>query len=158
MFANSSEFNQSSIKLDWLKLRLTPAMARIDFSMFPSELIYPTEPLLPPHGSQQPCLSAHPIILNMLFLFHIISLADRIPAGIVYIQNTTCRTFNIWINPLHIYFSSANLAATDIIFLLCCVPFTATLYPLPGWIFGDFMCKFVAFLQQVSRSHVRNVF
>lgn len=46
--------------------------------------------------------------------------------------------------------SAANLAATDIIFLVCCVPFTATLYPLPGWIFGNFMCKFVAFLQQVK--------
>ena len=45
---------------------------------------------------------------------------------------------------------TANLAATDIIFLVCCVPFTATLYPLPGWIFGNFMCKFVAFLQQVT--------
>uniref|UniRef100_A0A3Q3E079 KISS1 receptor n=1 Tax=Hippocampus comes TaxID=109280 RepID=A0A3Q3E079_HIPCM len=43
-------------------------------------------------------------------------------------------------------FYIANLAATDIIFLVCCVPFTATLYPLPGWIFGNFMCKFVAFL------------
>ncbi|KAJ8270859.1 hypothetical protein GJAV_G00120080 [Gymnothorax javanicus] len=47
-------------------------------------------------------------------------------------------------------FYIANLAATDIIFLVCCVPFTATLYPLPSWIFGDFMCKFVAFLQQVT--------
>ncbi|KAL2097830.1 hypothetical protein ACEWY4_007037 [Coilia grayii] len=47
-------------------------------------------------------------------------------------------------------FYIANLAATDIIFLVCCVPFTATLYPLPGWIFGDFMCKSVAFLQQVT--------
>uniref|UniRef100_A0A3B4YU23 KISS1 receptor a n=1 Tax=Seriola lalandi dorsalis TaxID=1841481 RepID=A0A3B4YU23_SERLL len=47
-------------------------------------------------------------------------------------------------------FYIANLAATDIIFLVCCVPFTATLYPLPGWIFGNFMCKFVAFLQQVK--------
>uniref|UniRef100_A0A8C4SB24 KISS1 receptor a n=1 Tax=Erpetoichthys calabaricus TaxID=27687 RepID=A0A8C4SB24_ERPCA len=47
-------------------------------------------------------------------------------------------------------FYIANLASTDIIFLLCCVPFTATLYPLPSWIFGDFMCKFVAFLQQVT--------
>lgn len=45
---------------------------------------------------------------------------------------------------------AANLAATDIIFLVCCVPFTATLYPLPEWIFGNFMCKFVAFLQQVK--------
>ncbi|XP_052319708.1 G-protein coupled receptor 54-like [Oncorhynchus keta] len=47
-------------------------------------------------------------------------------------------------------FYIANLAATDIIFLVCCVPFTATLYPLPGWIFGNFMCKCVAFLQQVT--------
>ncbi|XP_043941303.1 G-protein coupled receptor 54-like [Protopterus annectens] len=47
-------------------------------------------------------------------------------------------------------FYIANLAATDIIFLVCCVPFTATLYPLPSWIFGEFMCKFVAYLQQVT--------
>ncbi|XP_069783312.1 G-protein coupled receptor 54-like [Narcine bancroftii] len=43
-----------------------------------------------------------------------------------------------------------NLATTDIIFLVCCVPFTATLYPMPSWIFGDFMCKFVNYLQQVT--------
>ncbi|XP_039626321.1 G-protein coupled receptor 54-like [Polypterus senegalus] len=47
-------------------------------------------------------------------------------------------------------FYIANLAATDIIFLVCCVPFTATLYPLPSWIFGEFMCKFVNYLQQVT--------
>ncbi|XP_019393793.1 PREDICTED: kiSS-1 receptor [Crocodylus porosus] len=47
-------------------------------------------------------------------------------------------------------FYIANLAATDIIFLVCCVPFTAMLYPLPGWIFGEFMCKFVNYIQQVS--------
>uniref|UniRef100_A0A8D0DQV4 G-protein coupled receptors family 1 profile domain-containing protein n=1 Tax=Salvator merianae TaxID=96440 RepID=A0A8D0DQV4_SALMN len=47
-------------------------------------------------------------------------------------------------------FYIANLASTDIIFLICCVPFTAMLYPLPGWIFGEFMCKFVNYFQQVS--------
>ncbi|KAM5147880.1 G-protein coupled receptor 54-like [Mantella aurantiaca] len=47
-------------------------------------------------------------------------------------------------------FYIANLASTDIMFLVCCVPFTATLYPLPSWVFGDFMCKFVAYLQQVT--------
>ncbi|XP_008102431.1 kiSS-1 receptor [Anolis carolinensis] len=47
-------------------------------------------------------------------------------------------------------FYIANLATTDIIFLVCCVPFTATLYPLPSWVFGDFMCKFVNYLQQVT--------
>uniref|UniRef100_UPI002952BE0C kiSS-1 receptor-like n=1 Tax=Panthera onca TaxID=9690 RepID=UPI002952BE0C len=43
-----------------------------------------------------------------------------------------------------------NLAATDVTFLLCCVPFTALLYPLPAWVLGDFMCKFVNYMQQVS--------
>ncbi|CAK7292416.1 KiSS-1 receptor [Vulpes lagopus] len=44
----------------------------------------------------------------------------------------------------------ANLAATDVTFLLCCVPFTALLYPLPAWVLGDFMCKSVNYMQQVS--------
>ncbi|XP_048099427.1 KISS1 receptor b isoform X1 [Alosa alosa] len=43
-----------------------------------------------------------------------------------------------------------NLATTDILFLVCCVPFTATLYPLPSWVFGDFMCRLVNYLQQVT--------
>ncbi|KAK7174017.1 hypothetical protein R3I93_003751 [Phoxinus phoxinus] len=43
-----------------------------------------------------------------------------------------------------------NLATTDILFLVCCVPFTATLYTLPSWIFGDFMCRLVNYLQQVT--------
>ncbi|XP_044140223.1 kiSS-1 receptor [Bufo gargarizans] len=47
-------------------------------------------------------------------------------------------------------FYIANLATTDIIFLVCCVPITAALYSLPGWIFGEFMCKFVNYIQQVS--------
>lgn len=46
-------------------------------------------------------------------------------------------------------FSSVNLASTDILFLVCCVPFTATLYTLPSWIFGDFMCRLINYLQQV---------
>ncbi|XP_056373874.1 kiSS-1 receptor isoform X1 [Hyla sarda] len=45
-------------------------------------------------------------------------------------------------------FYIANLATTDIIFLVCCVPITASLYSLPGWIFGEFMCKFVNYIQQ----------
>uniref|UniRef100_A0AAR2LCR0 G-protein coupled receptors family 1 profile domain-containing protein n=1 Tax=Pygocentrus nattereri TaxID=42514 RepID=A0AAR2LCR0_PYGNA len=47
-------------------------------------------------------------------------------------------------------FYIANLAMTDITFLVCCVPFTAVLYPLPSWVFGNFMCKFVSYIQQVS--------
>ncbi|XP_071011925.1 G-protein coupled receptor 54-like isoform X1 [Oncorhynchus clarkii lewisi] len=47
-------------------------------------------------------------------------------------------------------FYIVNLATTDIMFLVCCVPFTATLYPLPSWVFGDLMCRLVSYLQQVT--------
>uniref|UniRef100_A0A3B4UKZ3 G-protein coupled receptor 54-like n=1 Tax=Seriola dumerili TaxID=41447 RepID=A0A3B4UKZ3_SERDU len=47
-------------------------------------------------------------------------------------------------------FYIVNLATTDILFLVCCVPFTATLYPLPSWIFGEFMCRLVNYLQQAT--------
>ncbi|XP_062412447.1 G-protein coupled receptor 54-like [Sardina pilchardus] len=44
----------------------------------------------------------------------------------------------------------ASLATTDIVFLVCCIPFTAMLYPLPSWVFGNLMCKLVSYIQQVS--------
>ena len=43
-----------------------------------------------------------------------------------------------------------NIAITDIAFLVCCAPFTASLYALPQWIFGRFLCKFVFYMMQVS--------
>lgn len=36
-----------------------------------------------------------------------------------------------------------NLAAADILFVIFCVPFTATDYVLPEWPFGDVWCKVV---------------
>lgn len=36
-----------------------------------------------------------------------------------------------------------NLAAADILFVIFCVPFTATDYVLPEWPFGDLWCKVV---------------
>uniref|UniRef100_A0A8I5NPP8 KiSS-1 receptor n=1 Tax=Papio anubis TaxID=9555 RepID=A0A8I5NPP8_PAPAN len=38
-------------------------------------------------------------------------------------------------------FYIANLAATDRPSPLCCVPFTALLYPLPAWVLGDLACS-----------------
>lgn len=37
-----------------------------------------------------------------------------------------------------------NLAASDILFVIFCVPFTATDYILPTWPFGDVWCKVVS--------------
>ncbi|NXL90088.1 GALR2 protein, partial [Alectura lathami] len=39
-----------------------------------------------------------------------------------------------------------NLAMADLCFIICCVPFQATIYTLDGWLFGAFACKAVHFL------------
>ncbi|NXU52772.1 GALR2 protein, partial [Turnix velox] len=39
-----------------------------------------------------------------------------------------------------------NLAVADLCFIICCVPFQATIYTLEGWVFGAFACKAVHFL------------
>ncbi|XP_070543178.1 G-protein coupled receptor 54-like isoform X2 [Ptychodera flava] len=44
----------------------------------------------------------------------------------------------------------ANLALTDVAFLLICTTSTAALYGVPIWILGDFMCRFVGYMQYVS--------
>lgn len=43
-----------------------------------------------------------------------------------------------------------NLSIADLTFLLFCVPFQATIYSLPEWIFGAFLCKFVHYFVMVS--------
>ncbi|XP_078657387.1 G-protein coupled receptor 54-like [Branchiostoma floridae x Branchiostoma belcheri] len=43
-----------------------------------------------------------------------------------------------------------SLAVTDMAFLAFSVPFTASTYLLPSWVFGEFMCKFVMYMNQVT--------
>ena len=43
-----------------------------------------------------------------------------------------------------------NLSMADMLFLIFCVPFHATIYTVPDWPFGQFMCKFVHFVQFAS--------
>ncbi|XP_052009083.1 galanin receptor type 1b [Xyrauchen texanus] len=43
-----------------------------------------------------------------------------------------------------------NLSIADLCFLLFCVPFQATIYSLPEWVFGAFLCKFVHYFVMVS--------
>ncbi|XP_067105384.1 galanin receptor type 1b isoform X2 [Osmerus mordax] len=43
-----------------------------------------------------------------------------------------------------------NLSIADLSFLLFCVPFQATIYSLPEWIFGAFLCKSVHYFVTVS--------
>lgn len=39
-----------------------------------------------------------------------------------------------------------NLAAADLCFILCCVPFQAAIYTLDAWLFGALVCKAVHLL------------
>ncbi|KAK9542146.1 hypothetical protein VZT92_000034 [Zoarces viviparus] len=43
-----------------------------------------------------------------------------------------------------------NLSVADLSFLLFCVPFQATIYSLPQWVFGAVLCKFGHYLSTVS--------
>lgn len=43
-----------------------------------------------------------------------------------------------------------NLSVADLLFLLFCVPFHATIYSLPEWVFGAFLCRFGHFFSNVS--------
>ncbi|XP_077988645.1 G-protein coupled receptor 54-like [Glandiceps talaboti] len=44
-----------------------------------------------------------------------------------------------------------NVALSDLVFVVVCAPITSTLYIFPdNWIFGDFMCRLVAYIQYVS--------
>lgn len=43
-----------------------------------------------------------------------------------------------------------SLAVADILFIVFCVPFTATDYILPSWPFGEVWCKMVQYLTYVT--------
>ncbi|KAI5088731.1 hypothetical protein C0J45_21303 [Silurus meridionalis] len=43
-----------------------------------------------------------------------------------------------------------NLSIADLSFLVFCVPFQATIYSLPEWVFGAFLCKFVHYVFTLS--------
>lgn len=46
-----------------------------------------------------------------------------------------------------------NVAISDLVFVVLCVPLTATLYATVEWKLGVFLCKLNAYLQPVSFYH-----
>ncbi|XP_036863308.2 galanin receptor type 1 isoform X1 [Manis javanica] len=43
-----------------------------------------------------------------------------------------------------------NLSVADLAYLLFCIPFQATVYALPTWVLGAFICKFIHYFFTVS--------
>uniref|UniRef100_A0A8K9X8G8 Galanin receptor 1b n=1 Tax=Oncorhynchus mykiss TaxID=8022 RepID=A0A8K9X8G8_ONCMY len=81
-----------------------------------------------------------PVIFGCIFLLGVVgnSLVMIVIGKIKARRNRS--TTNIFI---------LNLSIADLLFLLFCVPFQATIYSLPEWIFGAFLCKCVHYLVMV---------
>ncbi|XP_053722210.1 galanin receptor type 1b [Synchiropus splendidus] len=63
--------------------------------------------------------------------------AGRAPSS----SSSSCSPTNMFI---------VNLSVADLLFLLVCVPLHATIYSLPEWLFGDFLCRFGHFFTSVT--------
>ncbi|NWI27303.1 GALR1 protein, partial [Sula dactylatra] len=84
-----------------------------------------------------------PLLFGLIFLLGIVGNAlvlvvlGRLRPG----GRPSCSTTNIFI---------LNLSIADFSFLIFCVPFQATIYSLPDWIFGAFFCKWVHYLAMAT--------
>ena len=79
-----------------------------------------------------------PTVLGIIFLLGLLgnSLVILVVVSDKHMRNTT----NILI---------LSLAVADLLFIVFCVPFTATMYALPIWPFGELWCKVVQYLMFV---------
>lgn len=86
------------------------------------------------------------IIWSILVIFGIIGNGLVIFAGIKYkkFKDTT----NCYI---------INLAITDLLFVLFCIPFTIYIYSFDNWIFGKVMCKLSHFFSRVNYDPFFNI-
>ncbi|XP_068047317.1 galanin receptor type 3 [Anomalospiza imberbis] len=77
-----------------------------------------------------------PIIFSLIFLVGTVG-NGLVLAVLLWNGQAKYSTTNLFI---------LNLAVADLCFIICCVPFQATIYTLDGWLFGAFACKAVHFL------------
>ncbi|KAL2309236.1 hypothetical protein Nmel_005421 [Mimus melanotis] len=76
-----------------------------------------------------------PIIFSLIFLVGTVG-NGLVLAVLLWNGQVKYSTTNLFI---------LNLAVADLCFIICCVPFQATIYTLDGWLFGAFACKAVHF-------------
>lgn len=85
------------------------------------------------------------VTIVVIFLFSIIVIVGLIGNSMVVIVVAFNQQMRSTTNLLII-----NLAVADLLFIIFCVPFTATDYVLPFWPFGDLWCKGVQYLIVVT--------
>jgi len=91
-------------------------------------------------SSDSPELPAAGIIVPVVF--SLIFLLGTVGNGLVLA--VLLRNGQVKYNTTNLFI--LNLAVADLCFIICCVPFQATIYTLDGWLFGAFACKAVHFL------------
>ncbi|NWH17093.1 GALR2 protein, partial [Grus americana] len=91
-------------------------------------------------SSDSPELRAAGIIVPVIF--SLIFLLGTVGNGLVLA--VLLRNGQVKYNTTNLFI--LNLAMADLCFIICCVPFQATIYTLDGWLFGAFACKAVHFL------------
>ncbi|XP_022445596.1 galanin receptor type 2 [Delphinapterus leucas] len=83
-------------------------------------------------GSWQP----EAVIVPMLFalIFHVGTIGNSLVLAVLLHGGQAVSTTNLFIR---------NLGVADLCFIVCCVPFQATIHTLDDWVFGSLLCKAV---------------
>ncbi|KAI5931441.1 Galanin receptor type 2 [Manis javanica] len=86
-------------------------------------------------GSWQPEAVIVPTLFALIFLLG--TVGNALVLAVLLRGGQAVSTTNLFI---------LNLGVADLCFIVCCVPFQATIYTLDGWVFGSLLCKVVHFL------------
>ncbi|XP_007957826.1 galanin receptor type 2 [Orycteropus afer afer] len=86
-------------------------------------------------GSWQPEAVMVPALFALIFLVG--TVGNALVLAVLLRGGQAVSTTNLFI---------LNLGVADLCFIVCCVPFQATVYTLDGWVFGWVLCKAVHFL------------
>ncbi|XP_046408877.1 allatostatin-A receptor-like [Ischnura elegans] len=98
-----------------------------------------------PEEEEDKMLLVHLVSIIVPVIFGIIVLVGLFGNALVVVVVAANQTMRSTTNLLII-----NLAVADLLFIVFCVPFTATDYALPYWPFGDAWCKIVQYLIVVT--------
>nr|XP_044600796.1 galanin receptor type 2 [Equus asinus] len=85
-------------------------------------------------GSWQPEAVIVPMLFAIIFLVG--TVGNTLVLAVLLRGGQAVSTTNLFI---------LNLGVADLCFIVCCVPFQATIYTLDGWVFGSLLCKAVHF-------------
>ncbi|XP_021069355.1 galanin receptor type 2 [Mus pahari] len=86
-------------------------------------------------GGWQPEAVLVPLFFALIFLVG--TVGNALVLAVLLSGGQAVSTTNLFI---------LNLGVADLCFILCCVPFQATIYTLDDWVFGSLLCKAVHFL------------